>query len=122
MPFKIWIQPAAVTYTVSLYGRLDSTNPPGIDPQFYVSVDNGSTFNLIGSLINNFTCTLEASQGTSVNNIRVRIVDPNNTSTQYGFYWASGNDACPSSGTTIFELSRNIFANSGISFNVVDEV
>lgn len=113
---------ASPSYTVSLYGKLDSGNAPPIDPQFYVSVDNGSTYNLVGSLINNTTCTLEATVVTTSGNIRVRIVDPNNTTVQYGFYWASGNDTCPSSGTTIFELSRNISANSGISFNAVNEI
>lgn len=110
----------AASYLVTFYARLDTVNPPLIDPQFHISTDGGENFTLVGSLIDSTTCTLRYSTnfaaGTSV---FVEIVDPNNTTIKYRFGGTTTSSTCPAVGT----LTSRIFtvtANRDTAFTVQD--
>lgn len=100
-----------VNYTLNLYARLDTTNPPLFDPQFYVSTDGGSSFSLVGSLIEDTNCnvryTTSAAAGTQV---QVKVVDPGNTTVECEFGADLLSSTCPAVGvltTRIFTLNSN---------------
>jgi hypothetical protein len=100
-----------VNYTLNLYARLDITDPPAFDPQFYVSTDGGSSFSLVGSLIEDTSCnvryTTSAISGTS---FIIKIVDPGNTTVECRFGADLLSSTCPAVGTftsRFFTLNSN---------------
>jgi hypothetical protein len=119
MPYKIWVQSAVVVYTVTFYAKLDTVNPPGVDPQFYISTD-GTNYSLVGSLINSTSCTLRYSAGyASGTSVTVKIVDPNNTSIEYRFGRSLTTSTCPAVG--IFTSANfTVTANRDTAYTVQD--